>query len=90
MPIWAETAHRDLQRIKDFIARDNLRAALQIGLEIIERCELLDDQPLMGRAGRIPGTREWLIHNRPFYVVYRVPRDSVEIVRVIHTSQHEY
>jgi plasmid stabilization system protein ParE len=40
----------------------------------------------MYRAGRVPGTRETVVH--PNYIlVYRVTAEAVEIVNVLHTRQ---
>jgi toxin ParE1/3/4 len=47
----------------------------------------LDIYPLMGRLGRVEGTRELVIANTPYILIYRVKLESVEILRVFHTSK---
>ncbi len=42
--------------------------------------------PAMGRPGRVPFTRELIIANTPFVVVYRI-RTDVEVIRVLHGAQ---
>jgi plasmid stabilization system protein ParE len=42
--------------------------------------------PHRGRAGRLFGTRELIHPELPYIVVYRVARESVEVLRVLHTS----
>lgn len=40
----------------------------------------------MCRSGRVPGTREAVVH--PNYIlIYRVTADAVEIVRLVHARQ---
>jgi hypothetical protein len=36
---------------------------------------------MMGRTGRAPGTRELVINRTPYVAIYRVKRDSIQIVR---------
>ncbi len=35
----------------------------------------------------MPGTRELIVTNLPYIVLYRVSGDAVEILRVFHTAQ---
>lgn len=37
-----------------------------------------------GRAGRVAGTREWVVTGTPYIAVFRRDGDSVTIVRVLH------
>jgi toxin ParE1/3/4 len=41
----------------------------------------------MGRIGRQQGTREPLISNTPFIVIFCVKADRIEINRLLHSSQ---
>ncbi len=41
----------------------------------------------MGRAGRVPGTRELLIPGTPYIIPYRVRAGAVEILRVFHAAR---
>lgn len=80
-------AGRDLTEIFRFIARDNPAAAAQT----IERAErlaaLLGHVPFAGRRGRVAGTREMVVPDLPYIVVYRVRRDAVEIVSVVRGAR---
>jgi plasmid stabilization system protein ParE len=40
--------------------------------------------PRAGREGHVAGTREWLISDTPYLVVYRTRDDEVEILRLWH------
>jgi toxin ParE1/3/4 len=44
----------------------------------------LDSHPRMGRKGRLGGTCELVAARLPFIILYRVERDRVEVLRVIH------
>jgi hypothetical protein len=46
--------------------------ARRIALHIIQSVErLLPDDPQIGRAGRVPGTRELVIARTPYIIPYR-------------------
>lgn len=46
----------------------------------------LRDMPNIGRTGRVFGTRELIMQEFPFLIVYRVRKDYLEIIRLIHQS----
>ena len=48
---------------------------------------LLAEQPGLGRPGRVPGTRELLVPKTRYIAPYRGCDDTVEILRVFHTSR---
>jgi len=48
---------------------------------------LLAQYPLMGREGRVRGTRELVIIGSPFIVVYRVTKTRIEILRLLHGAR---
>ncbi|NHZ90470.1 type II toxin-antitoxin system mRNA interferase toxin, RelE/StbE family [Massilia sp. CCM 8733] len=83
---WKKQANNDLHRIVVHIAEDNKRAAEQLAELILGKVEQLSDRPELYRAGRQRGTREMVVH--PHYlVVYRIRKETVEILRVKHTAQ---
>ncbi|EJZ16403.1 type II toxin-antitoxin system RelE/ParE family toxin (plasmid) [Rhizobium sp. Pop5] len=87
--VWRAKAESDRKRAIQFIADQNVRAAL-IQLDEIERqTDLLIDQPEIGRPGRIDGTRELVISRTSFIVIYRVRKEvkQVEILRLVHGAQ---
>ena len=59
--VWTEPACQDLRDIFTCIAEDNPDAAQTPLTEIKERAVLLQDNPLLGRTGRIGGTRELVL-----------------------------
>lgn len=70
----------------EFIARDKPLAAIAWDEKVEQSAERLLQQPRMGRNGRVPGTRELVIH--PNYIlVYREAAAKLEILRVLHAAQ---
>ena len=52
----------------------------------MEKAELLDQHPMLGRLGRIKGTRELVAH--PNYIlIYRLVGEVAEVLRVKHAAQ---
>ena len=83
---WTTGAKHNLNQIEEYIARDNPKAAIDTVLKIINIVGILRDNPSIGRAGRIFGTRELIISGTPFIVPYRVKSEQIEILRVLHSS----
>jgi len=84
--LWSEDAEADLEAITDFIARDDVAAAIRMR-EAIERGVLrLKAHPLSGREGRLRETRELVVARTPFVVVYRLG-EAVELLRVLHGAR---
>lgn len=80
------SALAELDHIHEHIARANPKAASQVFLRIRRATRQLAEFPMAGRKGHVEGTREAVVFNLPYLVIYRVTRDSVEILRVLHTS----
>ena len=85
--IWAAPALRELEAIGDYIARDTPSAATRIVTRILDRVEMLADQPETGRPGRIVGTRELVVTDTPFVVPYRIRGDRIEVLSVFHGAR---
>jgi toxin ParE1/3/4 len=66
---WSPEAIEDLVSLRAYIAEDNPAAAERVVLHIVQNIEqLLPDNPNIGRAGRVPGTREFVIPRTPYIV----------------------
>ena len=83
---WTEAAAVNWEQAFDYVAQDNLAAALTIAEKIIEMTEMLAVHPHAGRLGRIANTRELVIPNSPFILIYSV--DAVESVIWIYAVYH--
>jgi len=70
-----------------YIASDNPTAAART-IDRVERlADLLARVPFAGRRGRVVGTREMVVPGLPYIVIYRVRRDAIEIVSVVHGAR---
>jgi plasmid stabilization system protein ParE len=84
---WLRTALRNLDEEAEYIAADDPAAARLVVGRVLEAVDLLADQPALGRPGRVPGTRELVVPKTRYLVPYRFRRDTIEILRVFHTSR---
>ena len=81
---WTHPALADLIEAQSFIARDNSTAAAAVAQRIWDAATKLCDNPSSGRPGQFSGTREWVVGDTPYLIVYRAKDDTVEILRVWH------
>jgi toxin ParE1/3/4 len=84
---WARLALADLEEAAEFISKDNPEAARKMIRRIWVAAQLLAEHPDAGRAGRVPGTRELIIGGTPFILPYRVKDNTLQILRVLHSSR---
>jgi addiction module RelE/StbE family toxin len=84
---WLDSAFVDLHRVREHIREFNPVAAQKTVACIEAAAKNLGRFPDMGRLGEVPGTRELVIPRLPYFVVYRVNGDTVQILRVMHDKQ---
>jgi toxin ParE1/3/4 len=84
---WLESAFADLQRIRDYIRQFNPVVAQGTVACIETAAKNLARFPEMGHSGEVPGTRELVIPSLPYFLVYRLKGDHVQILRVLHERQ---
>ncbi|HZR56637.1 MAG TPA: type II toxin-antitoxin system RelE/ParE family toxin [Terriglobales bacterium] len=85
---WTQPAPRDLTQICDYIEKHTSGATVRrVALSIYERTGTLTKFAESGRPGRMPGTRELIFTGLPYLAVYRIAKDVVEILRVLHGAQ---
>ena len=84
---WLRTALRNMDDEAAYIAADDPAAARIVVRRVLQAVDQLAEQPSLGRPGRVPGTRELVVAGTRYLVPYRVRRDTIEILRVFHTSR---
>lgn len=84
---WLGAALLDLEQVEAYVAEDCAAVAVEVVLEIIRAVSLLGEQPGIGRAGRVPGTRELVLTGLPYIVPYLVKDEVIQVLRVYHTSR---
>ncbi len=84
---WTTPASEQLVAAYEYVAEDNPRAAEKVANHIWEMVNLLARNPMAGRKGRVSGTRELVIAATPFVVAYRVEKNEVWILAVMHAAR---
>ena len=84
---WSPAAVADRDAIFDYIEADSPRAAIAVDERIEAAVLRLAQYPESGRPGRVEGTRELVVTDAPYVIPYRVERDSVRILRVLHSAR---
>jgi addiction module RelE/StbE family toxin len=85
--IWMPAALADRAEIFEYIEADNPAAAEAVDERIESAAERLVDFPKSGRPGRVAGTRELIAGGTSYILPYRIERDEVRILRVIHAAR---
>lgn len=83
---WTRTALGSVDEIAGFIAADNPRRAASFVGERQDAVNKLQAHPALGRAGRVPGIRELVLHKN-YFAIYRVRDEDVEILRLHHVAR---
>ncbi|MDO8834223.1 MAG: type II toxin-antitoxin system RelE/ParE family toxin [Vicinamibacterales bacterium] len=84
---WTRLAVSHLDSAFESLAQDNPDAAGAVADRILSAVEALERHPEMGRSGRVPRTRELVVTGTPFIAAYRVRKDRVEILAVLHGAR---
>ena len=84
---WLPRALLDFNEIVDFVADDNPVAAVDQGDKIEQQITMLLDNIHLGRPGRVKGTRELVVARTPYIVAYRLQKQSIQILRILHGSR---
>lgn len=81
-------AYDDLQAIRDWIARDNERAAERVISRILQTVAMFGRFPMLGRVGRVEGTREFSVVGLPYFIVYSLASESdIDVLSVVHSAR---
>lgn len=84
--VWLEDARADLRAILTYISERDAQAAQRLNDAIGAAAERIAQFPYMYRHGRVPNTREAVVHPN-YIVIYRVTADAAEIVSIVHSRQ---
>ena len=85
---WSPIAQNDLNDIIDYIAQDSLEYALNFYDQVREKVQNLIQFPKIGRMIPElddPDIREIILRN--YRIIYRIYKDNIEIIRIIHGSR---
>lgn len=85
--IWTPEAEQDRDDIWNYISADNPVAATFMDELFSDVAVRLVSYPMLGRIGKIPGTRELVPHEN-YLLVYEVIQETVWILALVHTARH--
>jgi toxin ParE1/3/4 len=75
-------ARRDFNGLISYIAEQSVHTAELVADRIDKATELLTLMPRAGRRGRVAGTRELVVQQTPYILVYRFRSSAVRILRI--------
>jgi toxin ParE1/3/4 len=84
---WTLEALKDLDEAVGYIALEDMNTARGIAIAIKAAAKSLAKMPNRGRPGFIEGTRELLVPNLPYFFVFLVQNEQVEMLRLMHFSR---
>lgn len=83
---WTPDAVQDRHDIYDYIETDRPAAAYHLDESFSDKASVLTRYSELGRAGRVPGTRELVVHDN-YLLIYDVVDDIVRILNVVHVAR---
>ena len=83
--LWTAEALADRAGIFDYIELDNPAAAVALDELFSEKVMRLADHPMLGRRGRVGGTRELVVLEN-YVLIYEITEDAIRILRLLHAS----
>jgi toxin ParE1/3/4 len=84
---WTTIAANDLKAVYEYVREESVVHADKLVTRIFSGIEMLERYPQLGREGRLEGTRELAIASTPFIVFYRIRRNQIEILGVLHAAR---
>ena len=84
--VWSALARQQLLEIMTYIAAQDALSAERLGQRFESATRPLSEYPELCRPGRVPGTRELVVHAN-YIIVYRILADTIEIANVLHTRR---
>ncbi|MGH8616950.1 MAG: type II toxin-antitoxin system RelE/ParE family toxin [Burkholderiales bacterium] len=82
--LWSRRAARDLLEIDEYITREDPAAADRVVRHLLRQSRLLETDALLGKRRFAGPHRELILSRYPFSIIYRVAREAVIVVRVLH------
>ena len=84
---WTRQALTHLEREVESIARDNPQAAGHVVKHIQKDSEKFGRINMYGMSGKLPGFTLVGSSDLPYIIAYRIRKDTVEIVQVLHSAR---
>ncbi|HYC14968.1 MAG TPA: type II toxin-antitoxin system RelE/ParE family toxin [Stellaceae bacterium] len=85
--LWRRRALDGLEDAREYVAEHNPAAAKRILAAILAAVGRLARHPSLGRPGRVEDTRELVVVDTPYLVVYTVIDGRVHVLAIQHGAQ---
>ena len=83
--LWLKLALADMANLLEWLEqKTDTETANMVAQRIWDAANSLRVLPSRGRPGRVPDTREFQVANTSYFLVYRIKKNNVQILRVIH------
>ncbi len=81
-------ARADIENLRRYLETRNPLAYQRIASRLDTVLTLLREFPLIGRSGRVEGTREMAVTSTPYLIVYHFPYDTeIDVLNILHGRQ---
>ena len=78
----------DLHHIRAWIACDSERAPERTVERILQTAAMFGGFPMLGRVGRVEGTREFSVVGLPYLIGYTIASENeIDVLTVVHTRR---
>lgn len=87
--VWNQHALDDRDANLEYVGRGSPAAAIQLDDEVEQQVDTLINYLMIGRIGRVPGTRELVILRTPYIAVYQIDEQQqcIEVLRILTNWQ---
>lgn len=84
---WTVSARADLDTMFDYVCKENPQRAPKLYEEIQAKVGILSDFPYAGKSGRVYNTRELILADYKYTIIYRIYNENIQILRLLHGAQ---
>lgn len=84
---FSKAAFSDLRETTNFYENNQNGLGARFIQSLRASLETLQFNPKIGRYGKVVNTREFVLQEFPFVIVYRIKNKLLEILRVMHQSR---
>ncbi|MFB9244426.1 type II toxin-antitoxin system RelE/ParE family toxin [Massilia antarctica] len=83
---WTPEAEQDRWEVFEYIAKDKVTAAVDMDNLFSQAASKLAEFPLLGHAGKIRATLEFIVHES-YRIVYEINGETLWILALVSTSR---
>lgn len=85
---FTQRALRRLELIGEYLYAESPAYASHVMMQLHVATNALAEQPLIGRVGRLTGSRELVLAEISYIIAYEVHENELIVLSFFHTSRH--